>query len=56
MSKEIKNLLAIFNNPELTSKELEHYALKIVAQLKEQEHYALKIVALLNASREKAKS
>jgi|GEM_PF-1656441 hypothetical protein len=42
MSKEIKNLLAIFNNPELTSKE--------------REHYALKIVALLNASREKAKS
>jgi hypothetical protein len=42
MSKEIKDLLDIFNNPKLTSKE--------------REHYALKIVALLNANREKAKS
>ena len=41
MSKEIKALLDILNNPKLTSKE--------------REHYSLKIVALLYANREKGK-
>ena len=33
MSKQIKDLLDIYNNPALTSKEREHYAIKIIAIL-----------------------
>lgn len=33
MSKQIKDLLDIYNDPKLTSKEREHYAIKIIAIL-----------------------
>jgi hypothetical protein len=33
MNKQIKDLLDIYNNPALTSKEREHYAIKIIAIL-----------------------
>ena len=35
MSKQIKDLLDIYNDPKLTSKEREHYAIKIIAILNE---------------------
>lgn len=33
MNKQIKDLLDIYNDPALTSKEREHYAIKIIAIL-----------------------